>query len=166
MTGTPARTLEERVAALEELAANPLMAVDVAPFAKEQEADFREALDALGRAGEPFQYQILPPRPLLTPEAARELLRECVTVVRPGEVLAVRIPDTWSASDAERVQQQLSGIIAHRKLGISVLLLPGEEFAVAQPDSDEAFADRVERAQLAQSAEYARRTARRNARHG
>jgi hypothetical protein len=32
----------------------------------------------------------------LTPDQVRQLLRECVTVVKPGETLIVRVPVTWS----------------------------------------------------------------------
>lgn len=69
---------------------------------------------------------------LLTPETVRELLRECVTVVAPGEVLVIRVPDDWSARQAHEAQERISEVVASRKLGIAVLLLPGEEFAVAK----------------------------------
>jgi len=54
-------------------------------------------------------------------------IRECVTVVEPGDVLAVRVsPDTDDATldylgeDAERIRAVL---------GVRLLLVAGEEFA-------------------------------------
>jgi hypothetical protein len=73
---------------------------------------------------------------LLTPETARELLRECVTVVKPGEVLLIRVPDNWSPRQVHETQERISEIIAYRELGVAVMLLPGEEFAVAKARED------------------------------
>lgn len=69
----------------------------------------------------------------LTPEEARALLRECVTVVAPGETLVIRVPDTWTHQQHHEAQRRISEVIAERGLGFEVLLLPGEEFAVARP---------------------------------
>ena len=71
--------------------------------------------------------------PALGPGQARALLRECVTVVAPGETLVIRIPDTWNPQQVDQTQRRLSEIVAERGLGFSVLLVPGEEFAVAKP---------------------------------
>ena len=38
-------------------------------------------------------------RETLTPARVRSLLRECVTVVKPGEVLVIRVP--WDTSQRE-----------------------------------------------------------------
>ena len=70
---------------------------------------------------------------MLTPETAEALLRECVTVVKPGETLVIRIPDTWHPQAVHDTQRRLSEVIAGRGLGFAVLLVPGEEFAVARP---------------------------------
>jgi hypothetical protein len=75
--------------------------------------------------------KLIPPRPLLTPEAARELLRECVTIVKPGEVLVIRTPDDWTAMQVEDCQESIDEGLKYRQLDVAVLFLPGEEFAVA-----------------------------------
>ena len=80
--------------------------------------------------------KVLPPRPLLTPETARELLRECVTVVRPGEVLVIRTSDGWTAEQVGEVQQYANWWLGYRGLDVSILFLPGEEFAVATAKAD------------------------------
>lgn len=125
------RTLAERVAVLEEMCAYPLRVLEAPEFTAGQEAELREALDALGRDGKPFQYKILPRRPLLTPELARELLRECVTVVKPGETLIVRADQNWTPNQVRDVQEYADTVSGYRDLGVKILFLPGEEFAVA-----------------------------------
>jgi hypothetical protein len=129
------RSLAERVAAIEEQLAHPLMAIEPASeFTEKQEADLREALDALGRDGKPFQYHVIPPRPLLTPETARELLRECVTVVKPGETLIVRANWEWTPAQVRDVQEYADTVSGYREIGVKILFLPGEEFAVAKAE--------------------------------
>lgn len=131
MTDTPVPALEDRVAALEDLVAHPLMAADA--FTGEQEAELRASLDALGQDGKPFEYRVLPPHPLLTPETARALLRECVTVVRPGETLIVRAHEHWTPQQVRELQDYADTVTEYRDLGVKILFVPGEEFAVAQP---------------------------------
>jgi hypothetical protein len=80
---------------------------------------------------EPWQMRVLPHRPLLTPETARELLRECVTVVKPGEVLVVRVPDNWTARQVSECQEAFESMAEYRDLDITILFMSGEEFAVA-----------------------------------
>jgi hypothetical protein len=113
--------LEQRIAALEECLAVPDV---ILPFDGELTADdvarLREGLEKAVR--EPLQ-----PRRLLTPETARELLRECVTVVKPGEVLAVRLPMNMNSQDMERAHDY--GKAIERETGVKVAFIPGEEFA-------------------------------------
>jgi hypothetical protein len=123
-------SLEERVAALEELAAHPLLTAACPPLSEEDAARYREAFDEA--MAQPQRLRVLPPRPLLTPETARELAREYLTIVQPGEVLAIRVPDGWTAQQVDEAQRWISEVIGCRELGIVVMLLPGEEFAVAR----------------------------------
>lgn len=127
------RSLAERVAAIEDQLAHPLMTVanGIPEFTPEQEAELREAFDVLGRDGRPFAHTVIARRPLLTPETARELAREYVTILKPGEVLAIRVPGTWTDRQAHETSVRIDEVIALLDLGITVLLLPGEEFAVA-----------------------------------
>lgn len=128
MSDTPALTLEERVAALEEALPHitPARTCTDDELAKWQ-AKFDKLMDS-GR----YEIKVLPPAPLLTPETARALLRECVTVVQPGEVLAVRIPDNWSAAQMDAIQDYADASLA----GIRVAFLPGEEFAVQRQEPE------------------------------
>ena len=134
VTAKPAPTIEERLAALEELVAHPLMAIGMPPFTGEQEAELRKSLDALGQDGKPFEYRILPPGRLLTPELARELLRECVTVVKPGETLFIRVSESWTPNQIREYTDMLQAWLDHRDAGCHVVVGWGEEFAVAQPE--------------------------------
>jgi hypothetical protein len=70
-------------------------------------------------------------RPELSPETVRALLRECVTVVRPGEVLAVRLPVGMTCADVARAQAITQEVA--KSAGIQAVALVGEEFAVAEP---------------------------------
>lgn len=70
----------------------------------------------------------------LSPDEARALLRECVTVVAPGETLVIRAADTWTPRQVHDVQGRLREVIADRGLTFEVLLVPGEEFAVVRRD--------------------------------
>lgn len=56
-----------------------------------------------------------------------------MTVVRPGETLVIRVPDTWNPQQADETWRRLSEVISDRELGFTVLLVPGEELAVARP---------------------------------
>lgn len=136
------RSLAERVTMLEEMCAYPLRVFEAPPaeFTAEQEARLRESLDALVRDGKPFEYRILPPAPILTPETARALAREYVTILKPGEVLAIRVPGTWTDQQVHETSVRLDEVIALRNLDITVLLLPGEEFAVATGTAPESSA--------------------------
>jgi hypothetical protein len=78
----------------------------------------------------------------LTPAQAQAFLRDHVTVVRPGETLVVRGGD-WAPYRVRELQEALDTMIAARGLKFSVLVVPGDELAVAQADTDAAFAERV-----------------------
>lgn len=123
-----APTLEERVAALEAFAWPPGLVSPSGPLTEEAVAKLRDDLAAVPRT----PLRVLPPRPLLTPELARELAREYVTIAEPGEVLLVRVPDHWTVQMVHETQVRLNMFIADRGLPVTVLLLPGEEFAVAK----------------------------------
>ena len=65
-------------------------------------------------------------------DAMLAAIRECVTVVKPGEVLAVRAQPEWTASQIRELQDCVDEWVKWREPGITVLILPGGEFAVAQ----------------------------------
>ena len=70
--------------------------------------------------------------PALTPGQVRQLLSECVTVVKPGEVLAVRMPDNCTPQQIRECQEAFEAMAEWRDLDIAILFMPGEEFAVAK----------------------------------
>jgi hypothetical protein len=70
------------------------------------------------------------PERLLTPEIAAAFIRECVTIVKPGETLAMRAPTGWAPEQVEQCQQYFDAMTEWRDLSIKLLFLPGEEFAV------------------------------------
>lgn len=70
-----------------------------------------------------------PPR--LAPETIAALLRECVTVVQPGEVLAVRLPLGMSMHDVARAREITE--TWGSQAGIRAVALVGEEFAAVTP---------------------------------
>jgi hypothetical protein len=63
-------------------------------------------------------------------------VRESVTVVKPGEVLAVRVPLSFSRGDLD--QARAYGRTVEQETGVKVAFLPGEEFAVATTGADTA----------------------------
>ena len=125
----PVPDLEERVAALEELVLHPpQFATFPSELTEEEEARFREEFAAA--ASQP--YRILPSVPPLTPDQVRYLLRECVTVVKPGETLTVRVPwDTKPAQVAE-YQRYVNEAIENGYIPFRVLVLGGDELGVVQ----------------------------------
>ena len=95
--------LEERVAALEELVAHPLQIVSAPPdnFSDAQVAELRQQLGDAMRG--PFTHRVIQPPPPLSPDEVRQLLRECVTVVKPGETLVIR-DRNWTPNQVREIQ--------------------------------------------------------------
>ena len=124
-------SLEERVAALEALAlAQPV----TAELTEEQAREFEKSLAQI--VTEPWQPQILPPRRPLTEDEVRQLLRECVTVVKPGETLILRLGWDWTPDQMREVQDVLTASAEYWSLGFRVLVVPGEELGVAEAFSN------------------------------
>ena len=76
-----------------------------------------------------------------SPEEVRALLRECVTVVRPGELLVIRVPYGTPADEARAYQRVLES--AREAWGISAVVVVAEELGVIPAAGDEAFDKRV-----------------------
>ena len=150
----PARPLdiEERVAALEKCIRFPLRmyvpkweplteveeaevresAVEVArlgPLTEEQEAELRRAFDATMQPR--AAHRVIQQPPHLSPDEIRQLLRECVTVVKPGETLVVR-GTNWTPAQTREIQQAMDEM---HELGIvpfKALAVFGDELGVAE----------------------------------
>jgi hypothetical protein len=126
--------LAERVAALEELTRflPKLICNPVNDMSDEDVARFKEEFDAAMRD---FRHQprVLPPVPPLTAEEVRCLLRECVTVVKPGETLVIR-DRNWTPNQARELQCAMDAVREDGRIGFKVLIVLGEELGVVQPD--------------------------------
>jgi hypothetical protein len=125
--------LEERVAALEELVLHPqLFATFPSELTEEEEARFREEFTVAAS----LPYRILPSVPPLTPDQVRYLLRECVTAVKPGEHLILRIPWTVTPTQVRELQDFVTRTAEWLDLQFKVLVLPGDSLAIAEPEPD------------------------------
>ncbi len=127
--------LEERVAALEAAKSPGLRPFDLPPLTAEQEAQLKRDFDETMPAA--FTHRILPSLPALTPDEIRALLRECVTVVKPGETLILRVPWTTTPSQVRELQDALTDTGEYMEVPFKVLVVPGDELTVAQaPEPD------------------------------
>jgi hypothetical protein len=128
------RSLEERVAALEEMTAHPLQMATAPELTEEQAREFeREFQGALGRAQ---KLHILPPRQPLTEDEVRQLLRECVTVVRPGEVLILRVgpPGVFTPDQLREYQDSVTWWLDHNAPGVQALVVIGEDGQIVRQE--------------------------------
>jgi len=66
-------------------------------------------------------------RAKLTPGAILEALREAVTIIEPGEILAVRVDPCTTDAEFGEMRQRAERVTADH--GVTVLFLAGEEFA-------------------------------------
>jgi len=124
-TRTP---LEEAAFAIaEEMYISPVL-----PMTEEQVAEFRERFEDAMRRGACRHKEIR--RDGLAPEEMRSLLRECVTVVAPGETLVLRLSESFTPFQAREWQDALN---AGWDGGdpfwpFRVLVVIGEELGVVQ----------------------------------
>lgn len=136
--------LEERVTALEEALAHPPSFLDAPEMSEADAQRLREAFAECAARNEPLR--VIPHTPLLTPALARELVRECVTIVQPGELLAIRVPDWWTPNGVYETNKWAAAWLTDNTPGVKVLFVPGEEFAIANPETDDEFIARIKRA--------------------
>jgi hypothetical protein len=140
VTGTP--SLEDRVAALEEMLAHPprFILPPVPGLTPGQEAGLRECVtEATLKAG-PFGYRVILQPPPLTPDEVRQLLRECVTVVRPGETLVIR-GRNWTPLQVREIQQVMDAMHEDGRIPFRVLAVFGDELGVVQPPAPDLQVD-------------------------
>ena len=71
--------------------------------------------------------------PVLDKETILAAIRECVTVVRPGETLVIRAPDGWYMKQID----ELGSALRDWDLPFRAIVVPGAEFAVVQSEGDE-----------------------------
>ena len=97
--------------------------------------------------------------PPLAPGQVRQLLAECVTAVKPGEVLVLRCPEGWTPDQAGEMQQHAARWLEENAPGVKVLVVPHLEMAVVQPEPDADLIARIERVWPTLQARNMRRTA-------
>ena len=129
MADTP--SLEDRVAALE-------MTADIASFPSSwqelTEAEKAGFIAAIAEARQRVSYRIL--NAPLTPDEVRQLVRECVTAVGPGETLVVRGRD-WTPSQVREVQDWMDADYESGRIDFRVLAVIGDELAVVKPEASD-----------------------------
>jgi hypothetical protein len=128
-------SLEDRVAALEaelERLRHPLVAIeplDLDPEERERfAAEFEKAMAGIGSQ----PARLLPaPVMLLTADQVRECLRQCVTVVGPGETLVLRV---WgfTPNQVREYQESLDVAMKYGAIPFKVLVVIGEELGVVE----------------------------------
>lgn len=64
-------------------------------------------------------------------ETLTTLIRECVTVVKPGETLIVRVPNDWTPDQAMSYQEYAARVAADYAPGLRIIVLIGDELAIA-----------------------------------
>ena len=134
MADTP--SLEDRVAALEEMLAHPVRFILPSwdPLTPGQEAELRETAEAALKAG-PYRHRVIIQPPPLTPGEVRQLVCECVTTVGPGETLVVRGRD-WTPSQVREVQDWMDADYESGRIDFRVLAVIGDELGVVKPEAD------------------------------
>ena len=129
MADTP--SLEERVAALE-------MAADIAAIPSSwqslTEAEQEGFIAAIAESRQHVRYRIL--NAPLTPDEVRQLVRECVTTVGPGETLVIRGRD-WTPGQVREVQDWMDADHASGRIDFRVLAVIGDELAVVKPEASD-----------------------------
>ncbi len=124
MTETP--SLEERVAALE--ARMDLSAIP-SSWPELSEAEKAGFIEAIGEAKARNQYRLL--NAPLNPDEIRQLLRECVTIVKPGETLVICGRD-WTPNQLHEIQQRMDAMHEDGIVPFRALAVPGDELGVAE----------------------------------
>jgi hypothetical protein len=127
--------LEERVAALEARLA-PFQVTYSSSWPALTEEETAELKDSMAEAAKlgPLPRLRPPDPPPLTPGQVRQLLSECVTVVKPGEHLILRVPWSTTPTQVRELQDYVNDTAGLRDLPFNVLILPGDELAVAEPE--------------------------------
>ena len=72
------------------------------------------------------------PDAALTADEVRQLLRECVTVVKPGETLIIRVPMNATMYQIHEYQERANAVLADHGNPFRVFVLPAEELGVAE----------------------------------
>jgi hypothetical protein len=100
-----------------------------ATWTDEQVAEFGERFEALVAKG--GALRVIPQQAPLTPDEIRSLLRECVTVVKPGEILVIRVPFGGITANQHREYAEHLEYYAEQH-GIRAMIVLGDELGVQE----------------------------------
>lgn len=113
------------------MAAHPLVTASWPAMTDEEAANFAAEFQAEAARG----VRVMPPRPVFTPEEIRVLLRECVTVVKPGEVLVIRVSEDMTPNQVREYQDMVDAGIKFWHLGIKAMVLRAQALGIAEAAS-------------------------------
>lgn len=99
------------------------------PMPPERCAEFRDRARELGAT---IDAAARPPVPL-GPGELRAMLRECVNVVEPGDVLVIRLPPQYEAHQVNELGRYVTMWLADHAPGVHALVVPAEEITVFRP---------------------------------
>ncbi len=132
------KVLEQRVAALEatvDRLLHPPVIAHSPPMSDEDAARFREEFEAAAKQFPQYEMRLLPSSlpNLPDPETIRHLLRECVTAVKPGEVLFFTAGDpNFTPGQIREIQDWVNSWLEYNAPDVRVLVLMHGEMAVAE----------------------------------
>jgi hypothetical protein len=128
-------SLEQRVAVLEAALLHPPVIAEFPAMSAEDAARFKEEYEAAARDFGHQPLRIFPSSlTVLNPETVRALLRESVTVVKPGEVLFFTVSDpNITPGQLRAIQEMIDWWLERNAPGVRVLALMSGEFAAAEP---------------------------------
>lgn len=133
--GVPADAATSQQASWGEVAAEIAGQLDILPGAvmtDEEATEFRERFAAAMDAR--WKPHLLPQRKPLTQDEVYQLLRECVTVVKPGEALVVRMAGLTPMQHQE-YQRAATDWHEHGNLPFQVFIFAGDELGVVQAEA-------------------------------
>lgn len=99
-------------------------------------AALRTAIEAA--YGPDWRDKIAVPRPVgdpLTKDEVRQLLRECVTVVKPGEILLLQPGADYTPNQIREIQKIADWWLEENAPAIKALVVPGEAHQVVRQDA-------------------------------
>jgi hypothetical protein len=129
MRGTAMADLEDLAARVTALEMERDLSAVPSSWPSLTEAEKAGFTEALAEARERNRYRIL--NAPLNPDEVRQLLRECVTVVKPGETLVVRVPVS-TPPHVVRELQELADYAQQEGMPFPVLIVVGDELGIAE----------------------------------
>lgn len=83
----------------------------------------------------------------LAPDEMRSLLRECVTVVKPGELLVIRVSENVTPNQLREYNEWVSRWLDGNMPGIKALVVTGQDGQIVRqvPEDEAALTERINR---------------------